>query len=296
MPLDLSKLQNAKTAQNGARTFGCPACMEQGADHSRDHLILYPDGRFGCIAHQQDEAHRKRIWALAGDGSTEESFSSPNHSSSPIEIERTWDAKVLDRLIKDHSYWLSRGVKEKVLIPLRGGVATEGQLKQRYVIPVFNERDDLVGFTGRTLVNAAIRHKHIGKVSSWVWGGLDEIRESGQAILVEGVGCRLGLASHNIPNSLVLWGTNISQAVLGFLLSANVKDIVIATNNDVKHEVGQQAAIKIKGILDLFFDSRITRICLPPVKDFLEPEMTEEKWEIWKKTLDSGDNDERMEG
>jgi DNA polymerase-1 len=45
----------------------CPACREQGADKSGDHLVVYPDGRFGCVVHPRDELHRRRIWWLAGD-------------------------------------------------------------------------------------------------------------------------------------------------------------------------------------------------------------------------------------
>lgn len=285
MPLDLSKLQNLRSGANGCKTAGCVACMEQGRDHTRDHLIIYPDGKWGCLAFPgpEGDAHRKRIWALAGDGANRESF--PQEQIAPkIEIERTWDASVLKRLVADHSYWVGRGVREDILIPLRGGVATEGTLKSRYVIPIFNSNGQIIGFSGRTLINAQIKHKHIGKSSTFVWGGLDEIRRTRQAFLVEGVGCRLSLDTHDVKNSIVMWGVNLSPAVLGFLISANVNDIRICTNNDVKHDVGQVAAQKCKVILDRFFNVGVAKIHLPLAKDFLD--MDESQWDSWKNSLD----------
>lgn len=65
MSLDVSKLQNVRCV-GGNITARCPACAERGGDkNDENHLIIYPDGAFGCVAHQKDKEHRKRIWALA---------------------------------------------------------------------------------------------------------------------------------------------------------------------------------------------------------------------------------------
>lgn len=45
----------------------CPACAEAGQDKAGDHLVIFPDGAFACVANQGDRAHRRRIWQLAGD-------------------------------------------------------------------------------------------------------------------------------------------------------------------------------------------------------------------------------------
>ena len=68
MPLDISKLVNYRPSSGGAHTAGCPACIEEGGDHSKNHLYISVDGRFGCLTHQGDKAHLRRIWQLAGDG------------------------------------------------------------------------------------------------------------------------------------------------------------------------------------------------------------------------------------
>jgi len=67
MSLAIEKLHNVRRRDDGAITARCPACAEAGHDHTSDHLIVFPDGRFGCVAFPGDTLHRKRIWALTGD-------------------------------------------------------------------------------------------------------------------------------------------------------------------------------------------------------------------------------------
>lgn len=67
--LDVRKLENAKLKVKDNVTViiaRCPACAEEGADHSSDHLIVYSDGRFGCVVHEKETDHRRRILQLAG--------------------------------------------------------------------------------------------------------------------------------------------------------------------------------------------------------------------------------------
>lgn len=67
LKIDLDKLENVHP--NGDRHKAqCPACAEEGGDDSGNHLIVYEDGRFGCVMFQGDEGkeHRRRILELAG--------------------------------------------------------------------------------------------------------------------------------------------------------------------------------------------------------------------------------------
>jgi hypothetical protein len=67
MSLDLSKLENVR--KDGQKTIArCPACAEKGQDHSGDHLVIYPDGRYGCVSNPKEHEHNKAIYRLAGDG------------------------------------------------------------------------------------------------------------------------------------------------------------------------------------------------------------------------------------
>lgn len=225
--------------------------------------------------------HSKRIFALAGTGQNGENSPISVISDPPVALDKTWPASVLERLIKDPSYWVKRGVKAGILEPLKGGVAVDGQMKARYVFPIFDANGVIVGFTGRSLGNVQPRWRHLGRVSKWVWGGLDAIQETGQAILVEGAGCRLALDSHDIPQSLVLWGVNLSETLLAKLIELNPHDIVIATNNE-SSGIGAAAAERIKKTLDKFFDDGVVRIGLPSKKDFLE--MSEKEVNDWRET------------
>ena len=67
--IDLQKLVGVKN-RRGKIEAQCPACAMDGNDSkNKNHLIVYPDGRFGCVAHPNDNEHRRLIYALAGDGS-----------------------------------------------------------------------------------------------------------------------------------------------------------------------------------------------------------------------------------
>ena len=293
MPLDHSKLVGLK--KNGVNWVAqCPVCEKNGADiRGKNHLFIASDGRYGCAVDRSPE-HSKEIWRLVGEGTTGAAdLNVPTRDPEP-EIERIWPKELLNRLIKDHSYWVKRGIPESVIAGFQGGVATEGQMKNRYVIPIFNEDDEIHGFSGRCIQSMTEqerkqfkrpKYKHLGPVDKWIWADVDEIHSTRRAILVEGQGCRLSCEARGHPQAMVLWGVHMSQAVLGKLIELDPTDIVISTNNDTKsHSAGQRAAAAIKKTLDNFFAPEVSRVILPPVKDFLEIE-SEGQWVEWENQL-----------
>jgi hypothetical protein len=46
----------------------CPACVELGRDKDGKHLVVFPDGKFGCVAFPGVEGrqHRQRVFELMG--------------------------------------------------------------------------------------------------------------------------------------------------------------------------------------------------------------------------------------
>jgi hypothetical protein len=68
MPLDISKLKNI-TVLNGKTTAQCPACAADGDDRKGNHLVIFPDGRFGCVVFPGNKEHRWQIARLAGSSS-----------------------------------------------------------------------------------------------------------------------------------------------------------------------------------------------------------------------------------
>jgi len=61
LSIDFSKLENTRQL-DGKTVAACPACRADGHDKAGDHLVLWPDGRFGCVKFADDTEHRKRIW------------------------------------------------------------------------------------------------------------------------------------------------------------------------------------------------------------------------------------------
>jgi len=70
MPLKTEGLVNLKTHPDGSMTAQCPACEKAGTDKTKNHLIIYPDGKYGCVLHPGDTNHRKEIWAINGGKAT----------------------------------------------------------------------------------------------------------------------------------------------------------------------------------------------------------------------------------
>jgi hypothetical protein len=270
MPLELAKLQNVKTDADGW-TCACPACRSiNGGDASGNHLKIWKStGRWSCIIAPSDKAHNQAIWALAGDGASNSDLSwiTAEPELPPVEIDRTWPVTALNRLVKDHSYWAGRGVDEETVSFFQGGIAVDGQMANRYVIPIFNsDKSSIIGFTGRAMKKEmTVPWKHIGKTSKWVWGGLDEVEAEDRAILVESPGDLLSLRQAGFKEAICLFGINLSQCVLAHLIAANPATIIISTNNDIKHSVGQNAAEKIKNILDKFYSPERIVVKLPKV-------------------------------
>lgn len=272
MPLDTTKLVNLKSG-HGKATAQCPACAAAGSDlHGKSHLVIFNSGAYGCAVDSSPE-HRKTIWKLVGLGVSENSdFMYTPTDELPPEIPETWPVSALDRLVKDHSYWQGRGISPEIMEEFRGGVATKGYFNGRYVIPIFNpEQTLIIGFTGRIIKKEGLtewekktRWKHKGVKADWIWGGLDDIESSRRAILVESPGDLLALRQHGIRDVLCIFGTAMSQAVLGQLITLNPSQIIISTNMDegkiiggVKRYPGQESAEKIRKALTPFFDPDI---------------------------------------
>jgi len=66
--INLSKLTKM-VQKDGKIEAQCPACAASGADATGNHLVIFPDGKFGCVANPEDKEHNKAILKLVGDRS-----------------------------------------------------------------------------------------------------------------------------------------------------------------------------------------------------------------------------------
>lgn len=188
-----------------------------------------------------------------------------------LEGEKIFPPEILKNLLQDHSYWQNRGISLEVLKLFNGGIGLSGRLKDRYIIPIFNGKNQIIGFNARTLIDSPIKYKTIGQKKNFRWPlhiNLADIKEKKIVILVEGVGCVFSLFEAGIKNCMCLFGTELSFPQLNTLLKLNLDKIIIATNNDGENGPGNEAAQKIYRKLNRYIDSRNLMIALPPGKDF----------------------------
>ena len=216
-------------------------------------------------------------------------FKNPTEPQKPlIKSSKKFDIEILSRLEDDQSYWLKRGVDSETLKVFKGGVAKMGKMKNRYVFPIFNAKNNIIGFSGRDITNLSkIKWKHIGEKTEFVYPlflSSEIIQQQKEIILVESIGDMLSLWQAGVKNSLVTFGTSLSLAILNYSLKLDPKKIYISLNNDSnKNNAGNIAAEKTQARLNRYFDKSQLKIALPPKKDF--GEMTKEEIVQWKNNL-----------
>lgn len=265
MSLDLSKLQNVKRAPDGI-ICGCPACIKEGGDSGKSHLKIYPNGAFRCAKYGKDLNHNRIIRGVLRGlaGETEEvTFIDPTPTLS---VDKIYPEDSLNKLIRNHEYWINRGAKEEIMDSLEGGISPDDhkhKLSGRYIIPIRNIEGQIVGFSGRLLNNSsyAPRYKHLFRSSKtcWPWHlAGPSIEKTGKVVLNEGWSEYIFLAGSGITNTISLFGLNLNSVIIKQLVAARVEKIVISTNNDKdeteKVKKGRLKAIDIKKELSSFFN------------------------------------------
>ena len=204
-----------------------------------------------------------------------------------LEEVKRFDKLLLSKLIRDHTYWTKRGVSLATISTFEGGVTHNGRMKNRYVFPILDEQDELIGFSGRDLRQESDvpKWKHIGAKSNWCYPlrwNKHIITQKREAILVESIGDMLSLWDAGVRNTLVTFGISISKTIIEFLLRIDAQRILVSFNNDKeKNLVGNEAATKERRRLLQYFDDSQVVIAIPAYKDF--GEMNREQIQSWMK-------------
>jgi len=192
---------------------------------------------------------------------------------------KTFPMELLSELNPDHSYWEGRGVNKETVKIFKGGVASSGKMADRYVFPVFNNSDKIIGFSGRcVLTNSQNTYrptwKHIGAKSEWVYpekNNYELIKNSKKVILVESIGDMLSLWQAGIKNVLVTFGLRINSGIMGLFLRIEPVKIILSFNKDPKSSLaGQKAADKAFEKLSRYFSEKTIQISFPYKNDFGE--------------------------
>jgi DNA primase len=141
----------------------------------------------------------------------------------------------------------------------------------RYVFPVFDNQDNIIGFSGRDVSKLSLegrpKWKHIGDKKEWVFPlkvNLKDLKSAKNIILVESIGDMLALRENGINNCIVTFGLNVTPKIIYSLISINPSKIVIAFNNDgSENGAGNMAAQATQNKLRDYFDIDQIVIKLP---------------------------------
>jgi hypothetical protein len=186
------------------------------------------------------------------------------------------DQKIEDSLLPNYDYWIKRGIDPQVLHDLKSGLCLQkGKMKDRYVFPVYNNKNEVIALNGRDVLifdgNKRPKWKFLGS-KSVVYPAFCNflcIKSKKEVYLVESIGDCLALFTCGIKNVLVLFGVEMQLSVLNFLLKHNISKINICLNNDSdNNNVGNLAAQKLYRRLGKYLDLRGVKILECPCKDW----------------------------
>ena len=208
-----------------------------------------------------------------------------------VNIPRVFPHNYVNKFVSDHSYWINRGVSAETLNLFQGGVVSSGTMADRYVFPIFNSKKELVGVSGRCILespnDSRPKWKHRGTKSKWKYplqANYQYLKDEKEIFLVESIGDMLALWEAGLKNSVVTFGLDVSAALLHLFLKIDPDKIYISFNNDQSNnQAGNKAAEKAKYKLNNHFDRDQVLISLPDKKDF--GEMSSEEIKIWEKRV-----------
>lgn len=209
-----------------------------------------------------------------------------------IQSEELYPPTVLDKLLPHYKFYNDRGISSEVLKILKGGLATKGQMYQRFVFPIYNEYGQIHGFSGRDMSGKTgkPKWKHMGRKTNWVYpafvptpnGSLLENEDSSSIIIVESIGDCLSLMQRGYKNVLVSFGLDLSSKLMCSLIRFNIQTIYLSFNNDSNSDSNRGMHACVKNFLKLlnFFDADHIKICLPTQNDF--GDMNDNDFQKWK--------------
>jgi DNA primase len=196
--------------------------------------------------------------------------------ASLITAQKTFDKSMLTRLLPKHEYWADRGISLETVKTFEGGLTFNGRMAGRYVFPIFNSRNEVVGFAGRMIKENPLfpKWKLISQKSQWVYPlkyNRAEIIQKKSVILVESIGDMLSLWECGVKNVLVTFGLDVGEKIIEFLLKLDVGKVYIGLNDDSqKNSAGNKASKDMVRDLSKYFDENQIQIITPKYNDFNE--------------------------
>lgn len=212
-------------------------------------------------------------------------------SDQKIEMEDIYPESCLSQLLPHYKFYNDRGISKEILLKLKGGLATKGKMYQRFVFPIYNEYNQIHGFSGRDMSGKEGRPKwkHIGRKNTWVYPAYvnkDFETSSGDyAIIVESIGDCLNLLENGFENVFVSFGLDVSSKLLCYIVQRGFDQVILSFNNDSNSSSNRGLNASIKNYLKLlnYFDQDKIKICLPTKNDF--GDMDKKDFKNWENKL-----------
>ena len=206
-----------------------------------------------------------------------------------VKTAKIFPKEYLTKIIPTHDYWLDRGVSLETVEIFKGGVVHNGTMANRYIFPIFDFKNNLIGVTGR-LINSSPNSNtpkwlHKGKTSEWKYplqANHGIIKEKKEIFLIESIGDMLSLWEAGIKNTLIVFGLNLSASLISLLIKLDPDKIFISFNNDSENNsAGNKAALVSKKKLLSHFDPDQIKITLPDKNDFGDMNTEEiKRWDL----------------
>jgi len=160
-----------------------------------------------------------------------------DHTKLHLEQE-TYHESILDRLRKDYSYATGRGFNAGVLARMGVGISNYGVMDGRLVFPVKNIEGNVVGFSGRALVDDGPKWRHSRFKKSINLFNIDKCKEAmdrwdmSTVVLVEGPWDVVKLCQTGFWNSMAIMGSSLTNGQVEILKNMGVNKAITLLDND----------------------------------------------------------------
>lgn len=268
----------------GAGRYHTSAVFRGGDNQTA--ILINPNGSFVDFVDGSNSGSFKKLIALTLGKSYKEvdrylktkKYEEVNNEREEVDLSNTYPSVFPSRdffgkLEEDNSYWVNRGIPEKLVKHIRGGVVKqrESRLFNRFVIPMYaRDGQTILGFAARALWSVekgkGAKWKLLGAKKYWEWPlFLTEkyIKEKKEIIICESAGDFLALSAAGLRQVVAPIGIASFEKLTSLCIEFDPERIIIAFNNDKKTQAGNKAALNLQKCLLNFFNKDKVKVAWP---------------------------------
>lgn len=269
----------------GSGRFHTSAVFRGGDNNTA--ILVNPNGSFVDFVDGSNSGSFKKLIALTLGKSykevdkylTNKKYEEVSNEREEPDLSETYapifPPNYLGEIIPDHSYWVNRGIPEKIIKHFRGGIIEgESRMKHRYVLPIFARNGvDVNGFAGRYLYpipedkkKQIQKWKCLSPKKFWEYPlFLTEkyIKETREIVILESFGDILACAAGGLKQTFAPIGISSFSKITSLCIEFDPKRIIIAFNNDQRTQAGNKAALNLQKCLLNFFNKDKIQVAWP---------------------------------